>query len=101
MALKPAPMAPEGRRDPKSTKKREEWFPLARDMAKTNSSFFSPKNSTKLGIAGVSFTKNSKSAKKGGLCSKYAPALRLNNGRMNGICDRGLGLGPSPYPRHL
>ena len=55
-----------------------EWFSLAKDMPITNSLLFSPKNSTKLGIAGVSFTKNSNMPKKSGLRSKNAPALHLN-----------------------
>jgi hypothetical protein len=49
------------------SKFREEWFPVAKDMPITNSLLFSPKNSTKLGVAGVSLTKNSKGAKRGGL----------------------------------
>jgi hypothetical protein len=42
-------------------KKRAKWFPVAKVMPKTNSVLFSPKNSTKIGVAGVSIAKNSKS----------------------------------------
>jgi hypothetical protein len=73
-------MAPEGRRDPKSTKKRPEWFPVARVMAKTNSSFFFPKNSTKFGKAGVSFAKIAKRSKNVGVRPKKCANCSLAHG---------------------
>jgi hypothetical protein len=36
------------------------WFPVAKVMPKTNSVLFSPKNSTKSGVAGVNIAKNGK-----------------------------------------
>ena len=56
---------------------REEWFPVAKDIPIINSLLFSPKNSTKLGVAGVSLTKISKNAKRRGLRPKNAPTVSI------------------------
>jgi hypothetical protein len=47
-------------------------------MAKTVFLLFSPRNSTKNGLAGVSLANNRKKAKKGGLRPNHANLLALN-----------------------
>lgn len=57
---------------------REECFPVAKVIPTTNSLLFSPKNSTKIGVAGVSLAKISKNAKRGGLRPKTRQPLAFN-----------------------
>jgi hypothetical protein len=60
----------------------EEWFPVAKDIPITNSLLFSPKNSTKLGIARVSLTKISQTPKEADSAPKTHQPLAVNvNGR--------------------
>ena len=63
-------------------KKRPEWFPLAKVMPITVFLLFSPRSYTKIGVAGVSFAKNSQSAKIGGLRPKMRQPFDMGIGHI-------------------
>ena len=72
MALKPAPMAPEGRRDPKLTKISSQMVFPNSSYAKNQLPPFSQQNSTKIGVG---LAKNRKFAKKADFRSKNRQLL--------------------------